>query len=566
MALGMARPQKHPRTGVLWFRRRVPERLRTLVGKTEEVRSLKTKDPDIAKARWIAVAAEVEERWRNLQRGPATLTHQQVLSLAGEIYRAEVEAHQADPGDPRQWAAAEFFDRWIARTRKSQGRKPDGLRLTTGWSPAETLAEKRYGERADALLARHGLQVRPEDRKRIVLAAADAMHDAHGQLRRNAEGDYRPDPQAARFPPPQRFGPPLTMEALWQDYKEQKQVSLNTDKRWGPVMRQLEAFVSVADVRDITEDHLVLWRDHLVKNATDPRTGKNLQLRTIKETYIAAVKAVFSWACGQRKMKENPAEKIKVTVRKAKKKRSKGFTDEEAELILSSALAPASRLTTREHAAARRWVPWLCAYTGARVNEITQLRREDVREGSMTREKGKSGVKEPYYYINITPDAGNVKTDTYREVPLHDHLIEQGFLDFVKRCEQGPLFYSTKRQKPGASGKNPTYARVGDAIGRWVRGLGIDDPNVHPNHAWRHRFKTLGRIHGMDSPKLDAIQGHAQANEGGSYGEFPPAALKPEIDKLPRYEVVAVETTDRRTTRHKKEQVADPSSQASDNA
>ncbi len=45
MALGMARPHKHPRTGVYWFRRRVPERLRTVVGKTEEIHSLKTKTP-----------------------------------------------------------------------------------------------------------------------------------------------------------------------------------------------------------------------------------------------------------------------------------------------------------------------------------------------------------------------------------------------------------------------------------------------------------------------------------------------------------------------------------------
>ncbi|MEY9463866.1 site-specific integrase [Bradyrhizobium ottawaense] len=35
---------------------------------------------------------------------------------------------------------------------------------------------------------------------------------------------------------------------------------------------------------------------------------------------------------------------------------------------------------TEENAAARRWVPWLCAYTGARVNEITQLRACDVIE------------------------------------------------------------------------------------------------------------------------------------------------------------------------------------------
>jgi integrase len=559
-------PQKHPRTGVYWFRRRVPERLRALVGKTEEVRSLKTKDLNIAKARHIAVAAEVEERWKNLQRGPAVLTHQQVLSLAGEVYRAEVEAHQADPGDPRQWVAAEFFDRWIARTRRTQSKKPDGIRLTTGWSPAETLVDKRYGERADALLARHGLQIRPEDRKRIVLAAADAMHDAHGQLRRNAEGDYRLDPQAARFPPPQRFGPPLTLQALWEDFKEQKQVSLNTEKAWAAILRKLEAFVGVMDVRDIPEDHLVRWRDHLLKSATDSRTGKRLQPKRVRDSYIAAARAVFSWACDQRKMTVNPAEKIKVTVPIKPKLRSKGFTDDEARRILSAALALPNRLITPEHAAARRWVPWLCAYTGARVNEITQLRRKDVLEDTIVHKEDGREVEKTYYFIRITPEAGNQKSRTFREVPLHDHLMEQGFIEFVKRCEQGPLFYSTKRQKQGVSGQNPTYARVGQSIAVWVRGLGIKDPFIQPNHAWRHRFKTLGRLHGMDSAKLDAIQGHAQANEGGSYGEFPAASLKPEIDKLPRYEVVAAETTDRRKTRHSKDRANNPSSEAPEGA
>jgi hypothetical protein len=47
-------------------------------------------------------------------------------------------------------------------------------------------------------------------------------------------------------------------------------------------------------------------------------------------------------------------------------------------LILAATLAPVSRLMTPENAAARRWVPWLCAYTGGRVNEMTQLRESDV--------------------------------------------------------------------------------------------------------------------------------------------------------------------------------------------
>jgi hypothetical protein len=93
MALGMARPQRHRRTGVYLFRRRVPRRLQAVVGKTEEVRSLGTKDPTVARERFVAVAAEVDERWRNLARGPAALTQEQVQALAGEHYRAEVGAH-----------------------------------------------------------------------------------------------------------------------------------------------------------------------------------------------------------------------------------------------------------------------------------------------------------------------------------------------------------------------------------------------------------------------------------------------------------------------------------------
>jgi integrase len=211
-------------------------------------------------------------------------------------------------------------------------------------------------------------------------------------------------------------------------------------------------------------------------------------------------------------------------------------------------------------------VPWLCAYTGARVNELTQLRRKDVLEGTIVHKEDGREVEKTYYFIRITPEAGNQKTRTFREVPLHDHLIEQGFIEFVKQCEQGPLFYSTKCQKQGVSGQNPTYARVGQSIAAWVRRLGIDHPDVQPNHGWRHRFKTIGRRCRMDSALLDAIQGHAQANEGGAYVEFPWDALKPEIDKHPRYEVVAAETTDRRKTRHNKDRGSNPSSEAPEGA
>ena len=42
MALAMARPWKHPKTGIFWLRKCVPDDLRSLLGKREEKRSLGT--------------------------------------------------------------------------------------------------------------------------------------------------------------------------------------------------------------------------------------------------------------------------------------------------------------------------------------------------------------------------------------------------------------------------------------------------------------------------------------------------------------------------------------------
>jgi hypothetical protein len=59
MVLGMSRPWKHPKTGVYWFRKAVPEATRQLVGRVEVRRSLHTKDPRKAALRFTEVAAKV---------------------------------------------------------------------------------------------------------------------------------------------------------------------------------------------------------------------------------------------------------------------------------------------------------------------------------------------------------------------------------------------------------------------------------------------------------------------------------------------------------------------------
>ncbi len=80
------------------------------------------------------------------------------------------------------------------------------------------------------------------------------------------------------------------------------------------------------------------------------------------------------------------------------------------------------------------------AYSGARVNEITQLRSEDIFE------------LEGVTVMRITPDAGPVKAKVARIVPLHTHLVDQGFLEFVAAKGAGPLFYDPAKRRSDRGG------------------------------------------------------------------------------------------------------------------
>jgi integrase len=157
----------------------------------------------------------------------------------------------------------------------------------------------------------------------------------------------------------------------------------------------------------------------------------------VKDVWVNAAATVYRWAEGQRLITDNPFAAVKVTVpRRIKNRETDAFTADEARTILQAALAVKD--TKKPSGAAKRWVPWLCAYSGARVGEITQLRGNDVqRRGNL-------------YVMRLLPEAGSIKTGQARTVPLHEHLIEQGFVQFVQARGKGPLFYEKDTAEPSA--------------------------------------------------------------------------------------------------------------------
>ncbi len=185
--------------------------------------------------------------------------------------------------------------------------------------------------------------------------------------------------------------------------------------------------------------------------------------RAVDNNYIAASRTVFGWAAKHKRITRNPFGAVEVTIPKGVKLREKAFRPDERSTILKAALGIAD--TDTPDNAARRWVPWLCAYTGARPGEITQLRGSDVVE--------EDGIPA----LRITPEAGSVKGRQPRTVPLHEHLIEQGFLKFMAQHGAGPLFYNPdKRRGDGepARRKKPRSVQARQRVANWVRGLGVD--------------------------------------------------------------------------------------------
>lgn len=49
-----------------------------------------------------------------------------------------------------------------------------------------------------------------------------------------------------------------------------------------------------------------------------------------------------------------------------------------------------------------------------------------------------------FHYMKLMPDADTIKTRKTRVVPIHEHLIAQGFLEMVRSVGKGALFYDDK--------------------------------------------------------------------------------------------------------------------------
>ncbi|NEU11973.1 site-specific integrase [Methylobacterium sp. BTF04] len=212
----------------------------------------------------------------------------------------------------------------------------------------------------------------------------------------------------------------------WAVYSADKKAA-NTIKRYRGSFRSFAAFAKSRDARSLTADDVFAW-------AEMRRDVEGVSARAINKNDLVAVSSVFRWASGRsggQLLSKNPVTGIALDEPRIVAQRERTFRDDEIRAILSAALTVKHDDHNPTRAASRRWCPWLTAYSGARIAELTNLEKRDIRH--------EAGI--------MVMDLRVTKTGELRTVPLHAHLIDQGFLVFVATSAPGPLFYDPKRHR-----------------------------------------------------------------------------------------------------------------------
>lgn len=152
------------------------------------------------------------------------------------------------------------------------------------------------------------------------------------------------------------------------------------------------------------------------------------------------------------------------------------------------------------------WVPLIGLYTGARLGEIIQLYVSDIKE--------ENGVR--YFDINEDGEDKRLKNrNSVRSIPIHQDLVQMGFLDLVesrKKARQKRVFPDLKAGDDGYYSSPFTKH-----FRRHLESIDIKRDTL-TFHSFRHTFEDACRECGISKEIMDALQGHGEAGMSARYG------------------------------------------------
>lgn len=236
------------------------------------------------------------------------------------------------------------------------------------------------------------------------------------------------------------------------------------------------------------------------------KTG--LSNRTINR-YATALSMVWQWAKRRGLLtSENPWEDQYRKIGEKRKTQKLPYTIDELKKLLAT--QPEVRPEEQAHPNTLAWLCLISAYSGMRLNEMCDRKVADIKQ--------ENGV----WYFAITKaksEAGD------RKVPIHSRLIAAGLLDFVRHHQGEWLFPALKPGGPDGKrswyiSKRFTEHRRALKITRTDERTGKDRVDFHSFR--RSAIKVLERAR-LPQTEVAQVVGHDR--EGITFGTYNPDGL-----------------------------------------
>lgn len=267
--------------------------------------------------------------------------------------------------------------------------------------------------------------------------------------------------------------------------------------------------------KDLIRRDITRYRDHLL--------GKGLARATVARR-ISSIGTLLQTAVDGSLLEYNVSRGLRIPGRKVEMQRRRAFSKHELQQIFGSPVYSEGRRYRAGGGEAVVWVPMLAFVTGARVEEICQLRLVDIRRD-----------EEFGPLMRITDEASGQRVKTIgsrREIPLHPDLIRAGFLDYVAEVEEQAHEWLFPDLEPDHDGRRSgNFSKWFARYLRSASGCNIQDSRV-VFHSFRHTFKTLCREAGVPEEVHDALTGHVTASVGRRYGHVPMKSLVEAVANL----------------------------------
>jgi integrase len=290
--------------------------------------------------------------------------------------------------------------------------------------------------------------------------------------------------------------------------KERRRAGKSLDTHMA-IARRFVELVGSMPAQKITKRDALAFKDKLLE-AGDTPANVNVKLTRLR--------TLLNYAYDNDLIATKPAAGISVIDPDADRNRRKPFDRASLAAIFTSPVYAKGERPTQGRGEAAYWLPLLALYTGARLEELGQLRPCDIREEAYL---DGEDMERTAWVIHVTEDAEDglkiKNTGSERLVPVHPDLEALGFVRFAQAAQaadQSRIFPMLRPNK---------YGRLTAKWGEWFSIYKRETCDVTDSrmvfHSFRHTFKDNARHAGLIEAVQRQIMGHSGKDVADDYGD-----------------------------------------------